>query len=203
MCDRSNGACAVRTTGRMRPVADGCMHPSELRHRARSRVRPDGRIPSAAYKAHVTDSIEQLSFGFAIGELAEQERALAALRTCAGTILAAASVAGSFLAAGARHGSLGALGVLAMASFVLCSGSAIWVLLPHTFVFAFRGRALLYASDRQPCAEAAEAYRAAGAWIAPLVAANRTKLRTLAECLTVSCVLLALEVTLWTIVVLV
>jgi len=124
----------------------------------------------------MADSIEQLSFNLAIGELAEQERALATLRTCAGTVLAAASVAGSFLVAATRHGSPGVIGVLAMVSFALCSGSAIWVLLPHTFVFAFRGQALLRASDRTSLPSVADAYRAAGAWIEPLVHGNRTKL---------------------------
>jgi len=147
----------------------------------------------------MVDSIEQLSFSLAIGELAEQERALAMLRSCAGTVLAAASVAGSFLVSAIRHGPAGALGILAIASFALCSGSAIWVLLPHTFVFAFRGQTLLRASDQSRSASMSDAYRAAGAWIEPLVRRNRAKIRALAECLTLSCALLALEVILWTV----
>jgi hypothetical protein len=42
-------------------------------------------------------------------------------------------------------------------------------------------------------------YRAAGARIDPLVQANRVKITRLAECLTASCALLALEVILWTV----
>jgi hypothetical protein len=45
----------------------------------------------------MADSIEQLSFELSATALAEQERSLAGLRTCAGTVLAAGSVAGSFL----------------------------------------------------------------------------------------------------------
>jgi hypothetical protein len=48
--------------------------------------------------------------------------ALSGLRARAGTVLAAASIAGSFFGA-KSHGSLGALGVLAMVSFALCVGS--------------------------------------------------------------------------------
>jgi hypothetical protein len=44
--------------------------------------------------------------------LAEQERALNALRTRAGTVIAAASVSGSFLGAKVGHGSLGGWGSL-------------------------------------------------------------------------------------------
>jgi hypothetical protein len=47
----------------------------------------------------MSESIEQISFRLTSSELAEQERSVAALRSCAETILAAASVAGSFLAA--------------------------------------------------------------------------------------------------------
>jgi hypothetical protein len=46
---------------------------------------------------------------------------------------------------------------------------------------------------------AREAYRATGAWIDPLVQANRVKITAPAECLTASCALLALEVILWTV----
>jgi hypothetical protein len=77
----------------------------------------------------MSDSIERLSFRLTIDQLAEQERALATLRTCAGTVLAAASVAGSFFGAGARGGTIGPLGALAMASYVLCVLLAIEVAL--------------------------------------------------------------------------
>jgi hypothetical protein len=44
-------------------------------------------------------SIEQISFELTASALAEQERALSALRACAGTVLGSASIAGSFLGA--------------------------------------------------------------------------------------------------------
>jgi hypothetical protein len=147
----------------------------------------------------VAESIEQLSFELTANALAEQERALSGLRARAGTVLAAASIAGSFLGAKTGHGSLGAWGVLAMISFALCVGSAIWVLLPHALVFAFRGEALLAESDHRGVKDVTEAYRSAGIWIEPHLQANRDKIAWLSNWLAVSCVLLAAEVILWTI----
>jgi hypothetical protein len=147
----------------------------------------------------MADSIEQLGFRLTSDELAAQERAVAALRTCAGTVLAAASVAGSFLGAGLRHGSLDVLGLLAMASFALCCACAVWVLLPHGLVFVLSGDALLRLSDESAVSEVGAAYRAATTWVEQLVRLNRAKIALLDECFTVSCLLLAAEVALWTI----
>lgn len=80
-------------------------------------------------------------------------------------MLAAASIASSFFGAKTSHGSLGALGVLAMVSFALCMASAIWILLPHTFVFAFRGKTLLAETDHRGVSNVMDAYRAAGIWV--------------------------------------
>jgi hypothetical protein len=145
----------------------------------------------------VAESIEQLSFSLTASELAEQERALSGLRTCAGTVLASASIAGSFLAVRIGKGSLDVLGVCATISFVLCLIGTVWVLMPHTFVFSFRGESLLLQSDREG-PDLREAYRAAGIWMEPHVQANRRMIAMLAGWLTASCVLLALEVVLWT-----
>jgi hypothetical protein len=147
----------------------------------------------------MSESIEQISFRLTSGELAEQERTVAALRACAGTVLAAASVAGSFLAVAARHGSLGFFYIGAMGCFVLCSVSAISVLLPHPFVFAFRGAALLRTgtSHRGRRVDSEQAYRAASRWIEPQIYANRKRIMALEELMTASCVLLASEVLLW------
>jgi hypothetical protein len=146
----------------------------------------------------VAESIEQLSFELTVGALGEQERALSALRARAGTVLAAASIAGSFFGAKTSHGSLGALGALAMASFALCVASAIWILLPHAFVFAFRGKALLAESDHRGASNVMEAYRTAGIWVEPHLEANRRKIASLSDCLAASCALLVAEVVLWT-----
>jgi hypothetical protein len=146
----------------------------------------------------VAESIEQLSFELTANALAEQERTLSGLRARAGTVLAAASIAGSFLGAKTSHGSLGVWGVLAMISFALCVGSAIWVLLPHELVFAFRGEALLAESDHRGVQAVTEAYRTAGIWIEPHLEANRNKIAGLSDWLAVSCALLAVEVILWT-----
>jgi hypothetical protein len=147
----------------------------------------------------VAQSIEELSFRLTTDALAEQERALNALRTRAGTVIAAASVSGSFLGAKVGHGSLGGWGVAALITFVLCVGSAIYVLLPHQLVFAFRGQALLAASDHEGVDQIEEAYRAAGLWIEPYLGSNRATIATLSTWFTLSCMLLATEIVFWTI----
>jgi hypothetical protein len=146
----------------------------------------------------VAESIEQLSFELTTGALVEQERALSALRARAGTVLAAASIAGSFFGAKTSHGALGVLGVLAMVSFALSVASAIWILLPHAFVFAFRGEALLAESDHRGVSSVIEAYRTAGIWIEPHLDSNRRKIESLSASLAASCALLVAEVVLWT-----
>jgi hypothetical protein len=151
------------------------------------------------YNLVVAASIEELSYQLTADALAEQERALNALRTRAGTVVAAASISGSFLGAKVNHGSLDVWAILALIVFVLCLATAIWVLLPHRLVFAFRGEALLAESDHQDVQDVAEAYRAAGIWIEPHLDVNAAKIGELSEWFTVSCGLLAAEVILWTV----
>jgi hypothetical protein len=145
----------------------------------------------------VAQSVEQLSFELTASALAEQERTLAGLRTRAGTVVAAASIAGSFLGAEASHDSINAWGALALLSFVSCIACAIWVLMAHELVFAFDGQTLLGESDRRELAEIAEAYRTAGTWIARHLDFNREKVARLAGWLTVSGLLLTVEIVLW------
>ncbi len=147
----------------------------------------------------VAASIEEFSYELTTAALGEQERAVAALRTRAGTVLAAASVSGSFLGTKVSHGSLDVWGVLALVAFVACIGTAIYVLLPHTLVFAFRGQALLAASDHEGVDDVTEAYRAAGTWIEPMLESNRNKIAELSDWFTISCGLLTAEVILWTV----
>jgi hypothetical protein len=151
------------------------------------------------YNLVVASSIEELSYQLTADALAEQERALNALRTRAGTVVAAASISGSFLGAKVNHGTLDVWAVLALIAFVLCLATAIWVLLPHRLVFAFRGEALLAESDHQDVQDVAEAYRAAGIWIEPHLDVNAEKIGELSEWFTISCGLLAAEVILWTV----
>jgi hypothetical protein len=61
-------------------------------------------------------------------------------------------------------------------AFVLCVASAVWVLLPHRLVFAFRGSALLAESDHQGLSDVTKAYRAAGIWVEPFLDSNGSKL---------------------------
>jgi hypothetical protein len=144
-----------------------------------------------------SESLDHLSFGLTTGRLAEQERTLARLRTGAGTVLGSASIAGSFLSAKTHDGSLDVWGALALVAFVVCIGSAIWVLLPHTFVFAFGGEALRAEAGRG-IRDVKEGYHVAAIWIEPHLVANETKMAGLTTWLTVSCVLLAAEIVLWT-----
>lgn len=144
-------------------------------------------------------SIAQLSYEISAHAVAEQERALTGLRTRAGTVAAAASIAGSFLGAAASRGALGAWAVLALVAFALCLASAIWVLLPHELVFAFRGDTLLDESGRREVDDVAEAYRALTGWLGPILDTNSRKIGTLCDWFTASCLLLASEVILWTI----
>ena len=145
----------------------------------------------------VAESIEQFSYELTANALAEQERAVAALRMRAGTILAAASIAGSFLTTKAGDGSLDGWAIAALVTFALCLASAVWVLFPHEFVFAVRGKALLAETDRFGVRDVAEAYRAASIWIEPYLDRNREQLSRMSGWFTVSCVLLAAEVVLW------
>jgi hypothetical protein len=147
----------------------------------------------------VAASIEEFSYQLTAEALREQERAVAALRTRAGTVLAAASVSGSFLGAKVSDGSLDVWAVLALIAFVLCVGAAIYVLLPHELVFAFRGQALLAASDHEGIDDVTEAYRAAGIWIEPMLESNRNTIGDLSDWFSISCVFLTAEVILWTV----
>jgi hypothetical protein len=146
----------------------------------------------------VAESIEQLSFELTASALAEQERAAAGMRMCASTVIGAASVAGSFLGANAAHSALGAWSVLALISFGICVGSAIWVLGPHSFTFAFRGEAVLAAIGVEWERDMREPYRATGAWIEELVDDNAQKLADLSVWLRLSCAALAAEIVFWT-----
>lgn len=143
-------------------------------------------------------SIEQLSFELTANAMTELERSLGGLRMCAGTVLGAASIAGSFLGAKASHGWLDAWAILAMVSFALCFGCAIWVLLPHDFGHIAGGEELLAVSDREGVRDLTEAYRTVGGWLQPQLQTNRRMVARLATWLSVSCMLLAVEVALWT-----
>jgi uncharacterized membrane protein YjjB (DUF3815 family) len=103
----------------------------------------------------VATSIEEFSYELTAQALAEQERALSGLRMRAGTVIAAASIAGSFLGGQTGHQSLDTWAILALIAFVVCLAAAIWVLVPHELVFAFRGEALLAESDHEGISDVA------------------------------------------------
>ncbi len=147
----------------------------------------------------MADSIERLSFELTLGAVAEQERAVSGLRTCAGTVLGAASIAGSLLSARSMGHGLDTWAVLATFSFVLCIASAIWVLLPRDFGLSFRGQSLTADGEAESSVDPAEGYRAACRWIEPQLEANGRKIARLSGCLTLGCALLATEIFLWTI----
>jgi hypothetical protein len=145
------------------------------------------------------DSIERLSFELTTSALAEQERAVSSLRSCAGTVLGAASVAGSFLGSRFAARSSSACAVLAIVAFALCVGTAIWVLIPRSIALAVDGDELMADGEGDARLEIDEVYRAAARWTRPQVELNRRKINPLADWLTVSCGLLAVEIVVWTI----
>jgi hypothetical protein len=147
----------------------------------------------------MAESIEQLSYELTANALTEQERALSGLRASAGTVLGAASIAGSFLGAKATRGSLDVWAILAMFSFALCFACAIWVLLPHDLTLAVGGEDLLALSDDQDVHDVVEAYRTASSWLDRHVQINHRTVARLSSWLSLSCILLAVEVALWTI----
>jgi hypothetical protein len=146
----------------------------------------------------MADSNEQLGFELSADELGVQERALIGLKASAGAVVGAASIAGSFLAAKTSNGSLDAWALLALAAFVLCFGCAVWVLLPHELTLAVGGRELIADSDKRDVYELTEVYRAAVTWTEPLLQENRARIARLSGWLTLSCLLLGLEIVLWT-----
>ncbi len=143
----------------------------------------------------MADSIEQLSFELSSGVLSEQERAVSGLRVSAGTVLGAASIAASLVAARVSGGPLAIWALLATISYALCFGSAIWVVLPHELVLSFGGAEFM--ADVDSAAEEVdviEGYRAATGWIEPYLERNSRRIDQLADCLTISCLALAVEV---------
>ncbi len=148
----------------------------------------------------MADSIEQLAYELSVQTLAEQERSVSGLRARAGTVLAAASISASFLGTKTSQGSgLDAWSVLALGAFALTFAASIWVLWPRVLTFAFEGRSLLGASDEKGGVDVAQGYRAAVIWMGPPIDENRDAIEDLSWWFSASCVLLALEVVLWTI----
>lgn len=141
----------------------------------------------------MADSIEQLSFELSASVLSEQERSVSGMRVSAGTVLGAASIAASLVAA-RLDGSLDAWAVLAAIAYVLCFASAILVLLPRELVLSFSGAELMADGDSERLTNVSEAYRAASSWIEPYVLRNRRTIDRLADWLTISCLLLSIEV---------
>jgi hypothetical protein len=146
-----------------------------------------GRVHSQRYNVAVAASIEEFSYELTPDALREQERQSQRCGTRAGTVLAAASVSGSFLGTKVSQGSLDVWAVLALIAFVLCVGAAIYGLLPHSLVFAFRGQALLAVSDREGIDDVTEAYRAAGIWIDPMLESNRNRIGDFSDWFSISC----------------
>jgi hypothetical protein len=156
----------------------------------RSSRSSGGLSESGATNGPMAASVEELSFQLTADALAEQERALNALRARAGTIVAAASISGSFLGAKAGHGSLDVWAILALITFVLCLRLRDLGVAASRAGVAFRGEALLGVSDQRGVADVTEAYRAAGIWIEPYLDANRDKIGQLSTWFTASCILL-------------
>jgi hypothetical protein len=82
---------------------------------------------------------------------------------------------------------------------VLSAGSAIWVLLPRDLKLSFRGNELIAESEALVIDDLADGYRVAGNWIDAHLERNRSTLARMSRWLTCACVLLAIEVVMWTI----
>jgi hypothetical protein len=147
----------------------------------------------------MAESIEQFVFELSADELSGPECVLVGLKASAATVVGAASIAGSFLGAKSNNGSLDFWALLALLSFVLCFACAIWVLLPHELTLAVRGQVLTADGDRRNVRQLAEVHRVAASWIEPLLQENRAKIARLSGWLTLSCVLLGVEIVLWTV----
>jgi uncharacterized membrane protein YhdT len=148
----------------------------------------------------MADSIEQLSFELTSGMLSQQQRDVSGLRMSAGTILGTGSIVASL--SGVRTAGDHALdvwAVLAAVSFALCFACAIWVLLPRNLFVSLGGAELMAGADIVGAPDLNDGYRAASTWIEPYLEQNRQTIDRLADWLTVSCVLLAVEVVLCTI----
>jgi uncharacterized membrane protein YhdT len=147
----------------------------------------------------MADSIEQLSFELTSGTISEQQRDVSGLRASAGTILGTGSIVASL--SGVRTGDRGVdvWAILTTVSFALCFACAIWVLLPRSLFVSLGGAELMADADDVRVSDVTDGYRAASTWIEPYLEQNRRTISRLADWLTVSCVLLAIEVVLCTI----
>jgi hypothetical protein len=140
----------------------------------------------------MSDSIEQLSLELTWRSLDEQERYLSSLRSGAGTVLGAASIAASLLATHIGR-SLNIWVVPTMTAYVFCLASALWVLLPRDLLVSLGGTELM-PDDDDAVADVSEAYRAAVRWSKPSLTRNRRTIDRLADWLSLSCLLLTVEI---------
>jgi hypothetical protein len=138
------------------------------------------------------DSIERLSFELTKRAF-DEDRYLTRLRNGAGVVLGSASIAAPLLATRIAGRPLDAWLALAMIAFVLCLASTIGVLLPRELVVSFSGAELIADGDGA-AVDISEAYRTAVRWSEPCLARNRRTIDRLADWLTLSCLLLAVEI---------
>jgi hypothetical protein len=141
------------------------------------------------------DSVRQLAFELTRSSLSEQEKRLADLRSRSGTILAAASIAGSFLAT--KNGNVDTTAALAIIAYVVCVGTALYVLLPHALVLEFRG-SVVAELETEHGGGLDKAYEAVTDWLEEFHEGNRDTLAALGRWFTASCGALGAEVVLWT-----
>jgi hypothetical protein len=107
-------------------------------------------------------------------------------------VLGAASIAASLLAAHIGR-SLNVWVAPAMIAYVLCLASALWVLLPRDLMVSLDGSELV-SDDDGAVIDVSEARRAAARWSGPRLTRNRRTIDRLADWLTLSCLLLAMEI---------
>lgn len=177
----------------MRPGSDGQCARLNDEILLRRPSRQTYGISSGRYKQAMSNSIEQLSFELKSQALSEQEHYLSSLRSSAGTVLGAASIAAPLLATRIVGRPFDIWVALAMIAFVLCLASAIGVLLPRELAVSFSGAQLIADGDRA-VGDVSEAYRTVVRWSEPSLTRNRRTIDRLADWLTLSCLLLAVEI---------
>jgi hypothetical protein len=142
-------------------------------------------------------SLEELAFDLSRSAIDAQEKRQAELRARAATVLAAASVAGSFLGGQAvKVGALDGLGLAALATYLACVATSLYVLLPHGLVLDFQGSVALDFAFRSE-ADLPTALRAVAGWLDRFHERNRRVLKRLDLAYAITCLLLGSEILLW------
>jgi len=142
-------------------------------------------------------TIEQLMLEEARRNLGRQEGNLESLRTRATAVLSISAVIFAIL--GERQvGELGAWAILALASFVLSAGLAVYILYPRPFDFGVKVQSWMGELDRRTADPDVAAWDTAAS-LAGMQVANKNTLWILTQFYAASCAFLVAQVVFWVI----